>query len=317
MTFNNDLIKKLPKVEGRLTENASLAKTSWFGVGGVAEVLFKPKDINDLVNFIKNCPKEIPITPLGVSSNLIIRDGGIEGVVIKLGREFNKIEIIEDNKIKVGAAVLDINVANFAKDNSIKGFEFLSGIPGSMGGALRMNAGAYGGEIKDILEYAEVIFSTGELKKVTAEEMGLSYRHNSLPKDVIFVSAIFKGEAGNKTEIEERIKEIKDKKEATQPVRQKTGGSTFANPEGHSAWKLIDEVGLRGFKIGDAQISEKHTNFMLNTGNATAADLERLGEEARKRVYDKFGVTLRWEIKRIGIPLAEDKDILEFMKQEN
>jgi len=316
MTFNNNLLAKLPKVRGRLTENASLASTSWFGVGGDAEVLFKPADIDDLADFIKNCPKDIPITPLGVSSNIIIRDGGVEGVVIRFGREFNNLELLEDYRIKVGVSVLDVNLSSFAKEHSIAGLEFLSGIPGTIGGALRMNAGAYGGEIKDILEYAEVIFSDGSFKKVTVDEMGLSYRHNSLPDNVIFVSAVFKGVAGDKVEIGKKIQEIKDKKEASQPMRTKTGGSTFANPEGHSAWKLIDEVGLRGYRIGDAQISEKHTNFMLNVGNASAADLERLGEEARRRVYEKFRIMLRWEIKRIGVPLESDKDILEFMKKD-
>jgi len=315
MAFNNGLISRLPKVEGRLTENAPLAHMTWFGVGGPAEVLYKPADKDDLIKFVKECPSDIPFTVLGVASNLIIRDGGIPGVVLRLGKGFNDIEVLEDNRIKVGVAVLDANVANFACENEIAGFEFLVGIPGTIGGALRMNAGAYGGEIKDILEYAEVLFPNGEVKKVTLDEMGLSYRHNSMPKDIIFLSAVFKGVKGDKSEIAAKIEEIKAKKEASQPVRTKTGGSTFANPEGQSAWKLVDEVGLRGYKIGDAQISEKHTNFMLNVGNATAADLERLGEEARSRVFEKFGIMLRWEIKRIGVPLDKDEDIRKYMEQ--
>lgn len=315
MTFNNNLISKLPEVEGRISENAPLDHTSWFGVGGSAEVLFKPTSRDDLVNFIKNCPKDVPITVLGITSNLIIRDGGISGVVIRMGKGFNELKLLDEVTIKSGNSVLDSSIANFSCENSVSGFEFLDSIPGTIGGALRMNAGAYGSEIKDLLVYAEVLFPDGEIKEMSGEEMGLSYRYNNLSSDVIFLGAVFKGVTGDKNEIRKRMEEFKEKKQKSQPLREKTGGSTFANPEGHSAWKLIDEAGLRGFKIGDAQISEKHTNFMLNIGEATAADLERLGEEVRKRVYDKFGVTLEWEIKRIGVPLLEDSDILEFMNK--
>lgn len=313
--FNNNLVKKLPEVRGRYSENVSLGEISWFGVGGPAEVLFKPVDKDDLIGFIKTCPVEIPITVLGITSNLIIRDGGIPGVVIKLGREFNFIKKIGEYEISAGALALDGSVANFAMENSIAGFEFLSGIPGTIGGALRMNAGAYGGETKNILVLAEVLFRDGTVKNMTAEEMEMSYRHNGLPDEVFFLSAIFKGSLSSKEEIKAKIEEIKKKKEESQPIRERTGGSTFANPEGYSAWKLVDEVGMRGFKIGGAQVSEKHTNFLINAGSATAADIERLGEEIRHRVKEKFGVTLRWEIKRVGIPLEADKDILEFMKE--
>lgn len=313
--FPPGLIDRLPEVAGRLTENAALGHMTWFGVGGPAEVLFKPEDREDLVNFIIQCPKDIPITMLGVASNLIIRDGGVPGVVIRLGREFAGIEADGVN-VTAGAAALDMNVALTAAKHEIAGLEFLSGIPGTIGGALRMNAGAYGGETKDALISAEVLFRDGTVKDMTPGEMGLSYRHNGLPKDVIFISARLKGRAGEKSEIESKMDEIKTKRAESQPIRTKTGGSTFANPDGHRAWQLVDQAGCRGFRIGGAEISNLHCNFMINSGGATAADIERLGEEVRKRVAEKSGIMLRWEIKRIGIPLEKDHDILEFMKRE-
>lgn len=311
--FSGGLLARLPAVRGRLTENAPLGAMTWFGVGGAAEVLFRPADRDDLVDFIKNLPADIPFTTLGVASNLIIRDGGIPGVVIKLGGEFAKIESMDDTTIKAGATALDLNVALTAAKHGLTGLEFLSGIPGTIGGALRMNAGAYGGETKDVLASAEVLFRDGTVKTMTAADMGLSYRYNALPKDVIFLSGTFTARPGDTAAINARMAEIKQKRSETQPVKAKTGGSTFANPDNNSAWKVIDAAGCRGLSIGGAQMSELHCNFMLNTGGATAADLERLGEEVRKRVAQDSGIMLRWEIKRIGVPLPADHDILGFM----
>ncbi|HYD18974.1 MAG TPA: UDP-N-acetylmuramate dehydrogenase [Patescibacteria group bacterium] len=313
--FPPGLLERLPPVTGRLSENAPLGHMTWFGVGGPAEVLFKPEDREDLVNFIQNCPPDVNVTMLGVASNLIIRDGGVPGVVIRLGREFAGIEV-ESTNIRAGAAALDMNVALTAAKHEIAGLEFLSGIPGTIGGALRMNAGAYGGETKDALISAEVLFRDGTVQQLTPAEMEMSYRHNGLPKDVIFISALLRGRSGDKTEIDAKMDEIKTKRAESQPIRTKTGGSTFANPEGRRAWQLVDEAGCRGFKIGGAEFSTMHCNFMINTGGATAADIERLGEEVRKRVAEKSGVMLRWEIKRIGIPLEKDTDILEFMQRD-
>lgn len=307
---------QLPSVRGRLTPNAPLGAMTWFGVGGPAEMLFKPADKQDLIDFIKACPKDIPITVLGVASNLIIRDGGIPGVVIRLPRDCTDIKV-EGTTVTAGAGALDLNVALMAARESVAGLEFLSGIPGTIGGALRMNAGAYGRETKDVLVSAEVLFRDGTVKNMTAAEMGLSYRHNDLPGDVIFLGGTFTGEAGDKAVIEGRMNEIKTKRAESQPIKSKTGGSTFANPEGNSAWKLVDAAGCRGLKIGGAQMSEMHANFMINTGGATAADLERLGETVREKVYEKTGVMLRWEIKRIGVPLEGDADIAAYAKRGN
>lgn len=311
--FASGIETRLPEVRGRLSYNTAIGHMTWFGVGGPAEALFKPADRDDLIHFIKNCPKDIPVTVLGVASNLIIRDGGIPGVVIRMGREFAGIEA-DGTTITAGAAALDINVALTAAKHEIEGLEFLSGIPGSIGGALRMNAGAYGGETKDILVSADVLFPDGTVKTMTGDDMGLSYRHNDLPDNVIFLSATFKGQKGDRAAIEARMDEIKQKRGDTQPIKSKTGGSTFANPEGHKAWQLVDEAGCRGLTIGGAQMSELHCNFMINTGTATAADIERLGETVRKRVAEKSNIMLRWEIKRIGVPLETDEDILSYMK---
>lgn len=301
-----------PDVRGSLRYDVDLGATSWFRCGGKAEVFFKPKDTTDLCDFLKSCPKDMPITVLGVASNVIIRDGGLRGVVIRLGREFAGITCDTDSAcVTVGAAALDVNVARVASEHGIAGLEFLSGIPGTIGGALRMNAGAYGSEVKDCLVSCEAVTLNGEIVTYCVDEMGLSYRHNSLPDDVIFTSAVFQGRGGNAEESLSKIEDIKAKRESTQPIREKTGGSTFANPSADElataglpadtkAWMLIDKVGGRGFKIGGAQMSELHCNFMINTGDATAADLENLGEEMRKRVLDQYGITLRWEIKRIG-----------------
>lgn len=303
---------RLPPVRGRLTANAPLGHMTWFGVGGSAEVLFKPADRQDLIDFVTQCPADIPLMVLGVASNLIIRDGGIRGVVIRMGREFSNIDI-QDTMVTVGAMALDVNVAEACLGKSVTGLEFLSGIPGTIGGALRMNAGAYGGELKDILLSAEVLFRDGTVKTMTAAEMKLSYRHNDLPDNVIFLGATLQGKMGNPDVIAQRMNEIKQSRSETQPIRSKTGGSTFANPAGaKKAWQLIDEAGCRGLKIGGAQISELHCNFMLNTGDATAADLERLGEKVRELVYATAKVMLRWEIKRVGVPLDTDNDLRRY-----
>ena len=313
--FSDTLLEKLPDVRGRLTPNAPLGHRTWFGVGGAAEILFRPADRQDLIDFVKNCLKTIPITIIGAASNLIIRDGGIPGVVIRMGGEFNEIRM-DGVEIRVGAAALVMNVALACLKESITGLEFLSGIPGTAGGALRMNAGAYGRETMDALVTAEVLFRGGSVRQMTPSEMDMSYRHNGLPDDVIFLGCTLKGTAGEYSAIKDRMTEIKVKRSETQPIKSKTGGSTFANPEGLKAWQLIDEAGCRGLKVGGAQISEIHTSFMLNNGSASAADLERLGEEVRRRVYEKSKVMLRWEIRRIGIPLEKDTDILEWIKEK-
>lgn len=306
-------IEELPLVRGRYTENAPLGQFSWFRTGGTADVMFKPADQDDLVDFLRGCPGHIPVMVTGVLSNTIIRDGGVPGVVVRLGREFADIEQDGDIGLTVGAAALDINVAISAARNNIAGLEFLSGIPGSIGGALRMNAGAYGTEIKDVLSEACYVDRAGQLAHVTPEEMGMSYRHNDTPLDVIFLYAKLQGEKGVQSEIEGRMAEIKAKRSESQPIKSKTGGSTFANPtedelaeaglpSDMKVWQLIDKVGGRGLTIGGAQMSEKHCNFMINIGDATSQNLEDLGEEIRRRVFDDVGVKLRWEIKRVGRP---------------
>lgn len=299
--MTDSLIHKLPAVRGRLTENADIAGTTWFRVGGPAEVLFKPADHGDLADFMANCPDDVPVTVLGVCSNLIIRDGGIKGVVVRFGRDFAEITHDADTGIvTAGAAALDMNVAEYCAREGLGGLEFLSGIPGSIGGALRMNAGAYGAELKDVLIDCQVMDTQGNIQTYTAEEMGLSYRHNDLPSDVIFLSARMRTKPEDGDVVRQRIDDIRQKRHDSQPVKARTGGSTFANPDGHKAWELIDAVGGRGLTIGGASMSEKHCNFMLNNGDATAEDLENLGEEIRRRVKDKFDIDLRWEIKRIG-----------------
>jgi UDP-N-acetylmuramate dehydrogenase len=305
-------LSNLTHIRGLITENADVAKGSWFRVGGPAEFLFQPADEADLSHFLTACPETIPITILGLGSNIIIRDGGIKGVVIKLGKNFNRLE--QDtltNTVEIGAGAGDVAVARHAAKQGLGGFEFLSGIPGSIGGALRMNAGAYGSDIGDILIDARVMDRDGQMKIVTKEEMQLSYRHNSLPYDTIFISARFQAYDDDSEKLLNTLDDIKKQREETQPVKDRTGGSTFANPSPKDlmtaglpndmkAWQLIDQVGGRGFKIGGAMMSEKHCNFMINDGHATAHDLESLGEEMRRRVRDKFGLTLQWEIQRIG-----------------
>lgn len=293
------LIDRLPAVRGRLTENAPLSQVTWFRVGGPADILYKPADRDDLAAFLAGCPEDVPITVIGVASNLLVRDGGVRGVVIRLGRDFAGIEAVGDT-IVAGAAALDVNVARVAQEAGLSGIEFLVGIPGTIGGALRMNAGAYGREVKDCLREATALDRQGNLHTLPLADLGLAYRHSGVPADWIFTGAVFEAAPGDRETIAARMKEITDARGSTQPIRSRTGGSTFANPDGHKAWQLIDAAGCRGLRMGGAQVSEQHCNFLLNTGDATAADIEGLGEEVRRRVRDASGIELRWEIRRIG-----------------
>ena len=293
------LIERLPPVRGRLTENAPLAPVTWFRVGGPAEVMFRPLDIEDLAAFLAAKPVDVPVTVIGVASNLLVRDGGIDGVVVRLGRGFTTVEA-KGTVVEAGAAALDLNVALAACEAGLGGLEFLCGVPGTIGGGLRMNAGAYGCEIKDVLLGAEALDGTGKRRTLTLAEMQLSYRHCGVPEDWIFTGARLQGVETPEDAIRRRMAEIQARREASQPIRSRTGGSTFANPPGHKAWELIDRAGCRGLARGAAMVSEKHTNFLINTGTATAADIEGLGEEVRRRVFEQFGVSLEWEIRRVG-----------------
>lgn len=293
--------RRLP-VRGRLAENAPIGPMTWFRVGGPAEILFRPADEADLADFLRGLPPDVPVTVIGVASNLLVRDGGIPGVTIRLARGFAQIEVDGDD-IRVGAGILDLNVALTAAEAGIAGLEFLSGVPGGIGGGLRMNAGAYGSEIKDVLVEATAIDRSGAIHRIPAAEMGLSYRHCGLPDDWIFTAAHFRGRRDDPAAIARRMAEIQAAREASQPIRSRTGGSTFANPPGRKAWELIDAAGCRGLARGGAMVSEKHTNFLINTGTATAADIEGLGEEVRRRVHARSGIVLDWEIRRVGRPL--------------
>lgn len=291
----------LPPVRGRLAQAAPLAAMTWFRVGGPAEFLFRPADVEDLCAFLRDLKLEMPVTVIGAASNLIIRDGGLNGVVIKLARGFGEV-VVEADGLIVGAAALDITVSEHAAAAGLTGLEFLSGIPGTIGGAVAMNAGAYGGDIASVLDWAEIVTRDGRVQRLGVQELGLSYRHSNLPSDAVVVRARLRAQGGEMSLIAAQMAEIKTKREATQPVRARTGGSTFANPEGRKAWELVDAAGCRGLRKGNAQVSELHCNFLLNLGEATAAELEALGEEVRRRVERQSGVSLRWEIKRIGVP---------------
>ena len=294
------MLDRLPNVRGQYRENFALSEVTWFRVGGAAEILFKPADADDLAQFLKTKPKDIPHIVSGVGAYLLVRDGGVVGVVIRLGREFAKIETEHPHQIIAGAGALDMHVAEFAALHGIGGLEFLSGVPGTIGGALFMNAGAYESEIKDRLVWAEGIDALGKEHRLTVAECGFTYRHSSVPEGFVFTRACLQGFAKAEAEIRARMEEISKQRQSTQPVRSRTGGSTCANPEGKKAWQLIDEAGGRGLTKGDAKISEMHCNFLINTGNATARDLEDLGEEVRAKVKAKSGIDLRWEIQRIG-----------------
>lgn len=304
-----DLLARLPRVRGRLTPNAPIGPLTWFRVGGPAEVLFRPADRDDLAEFLAALPRDIAVTVIGVGSNLLVRDGGIPGVTVRLGRDLARV-VVEGDRIRAGGGALDLNVALTAAEAGLTGLEFLSGIPGTIGGAFQTNAGAYGGELKNVLVEAEAVDRTGTVRRVGVSELGLSYRHSEAPADWIFTTALLQAAPGDPAAIAQRMGEIKEARETSQPVRARTGGSTFANPPGDNAWRLVDAAGCRGLTRGGAMVSEKHTNFLINTGNATAADIEGLAEEVRRRVYEQFGIALQWEIRRIGAPLPGTPPVL-------
>ncbi len=297
------LIDTLPATAGRLAAEAPLAPATWFRVGGPAEVLLRPAGVEDLARFLAAMPMDVPVTVIGAASNLIVRDGGLAGLVVRLARGFGTIHAEADGVVAGGAA-LDATVAEHAAEAGLAGLEYLSGIPGSIGGAVAMNAGAYGGDVAGTLDWAEIVTRQGALLRLSAGEIGFSYRHSGLPPECVVVRARFLARPGDHAAIAARMAEIRGSREATQPVRARTGGSTFRNPPGARAWELIDAAGCRGLRRGGAEVSAKHCNFLLNTGDATAADLEGLGEEVRRRVQAASGVSLAWEIKRIGVPGA-------------
>ena len=296
-----DLIKRLPDVRGDYAENTPMAKHTWFGVGGNADVMFSPKDSADLAHFMAHLDEDIPLYPIGAGSNLLVRDGGISGVVINMTTHMNSITQ-DGERLIVGAGLHDADVARGAAKMGLAGLEFLIGIPGTIGGGLRMNAGAYGTEFKDIIITAEAIDRQGQIHTVTPEDMGMRYRHSDAPLDWVFTHAVLQARHGEVEEIRARMKEIVGNRADAQPRGVRTGGSTFANPDGHKAWQLIDQAGYRGHQVGQAMVSDKHCNFLINSGGATAHDIETLGETVRAAVKDHAGVDLRWEIRRIGSP---------------
>ncbi len=292
---------RLPELRGRLTGNEPLAPFTWFRAGGLAEVMLVPTDEADLAYALAAIPADVPVTVVGLGSNLIVRDGGVPGVVIRLGKGFGTITVEEDCRIRAGTAAPDVKVARAAADAGIDGLAFFRGIPGSIGGALRMNAGAHGGETTTVLIEARGIDRSGAIRVFTHDDMGFTYRHSTAPDDLVFTEALFQGRPGDGFAILAEMDRITAAREASQPIREKTGGSTFKNPPGHKAWQLIDAAGCRGLVVGDAQVSALHCNFLINRGSATAADIEGLGEAVRTRVLATSGVELQWEIKRIGI----------------
>jgi UDP-N-acetylmuramate dehydrogenase len=298
---DTDWRQTLPDVRGRYHFDVPMAEQTWFRVGGTADVLFRPLDLEDLGDFLKKRPPDVPIHLVGAGSNLLVRDGGIRGIVIRLGRGFAALER-HGTEIEVGAGALDRTVAMVCGEWGLSGLEFLVGIPGTIGGAVKMNAGCYGSEVKDRLLWAEVVDSTGTIHRLTADDLALSYRHSCLRGDQIVVRARFRCDAGDPEIIGQKLKTLLAEREASQPVRGRTGGSTFQNPDGNSAWKLIDGAGCRGMTLGQAQISEKHCNFLINTGSCSAANLETLGETVRQRVQATSGQMLHWEIVRLGEP---------------
>lgn len=301
------------EVRGRLIPNQLLSEITWFRVGGPAQLYFQPKDEADLVYFLKNLPQDIKVTVIGLGSNLLIRDGGLDGVVIRLsGKAFGEIEELGDHKLRVGTALPDVRVATAAASAGIDGLTFYRGIPGGIGGALYMNAGCYGTETKDRMVELRGVTRDGEIVTLTNKDMAYQYRKNNGPRGVIFTSAVYQGFAGDPEDIKARMKEITETRESSQPTRARTGGSTFKNPEGHSSWKLVDAAGCRGLQIGDAQVSEKHCNFLLNLGEASAHDIETLGETVRNRVRENSGIELRWEIRRMG-HFVPGKEVREFL----
>ena len=299
------LLKRLPPVRGRLETMAPLADLTWFRVGGPAEVLFTPADEADLAWFLKALPNDVPVYVIGVGSNLLVRDGGVRGVVIRLGRGFADIRLEQGHRIRAGAAALDVRVARFAAEHGIDALTFLRGIPGTIGGALRMNGGAYGGETRDVLIEAKCVDRSGTVRVLSNTDMQYSYRHCGAPEELIFTEALLQGRLGDKDSIAAAMEKITKSRESTQPVKSRTGGSTFKNPPGHKSWQLIDKAGMRGFAIGPAKVSEMHCNFLINEGGATASQIEDLGEAVRTRVKASSGIDLDWEIKRIGLKASE------------
>jgi len=290
-------------VRGKLNANAPLAPLVWFKSGGAAETLFEPADRDDLFDFVRSLEPDVPVMALGLGSNLIVRDGGVPGVVVRLGKALAKVEAIDAVTLKCGGGASGILVSSSARDAGISGVEFLRSIPGTVGGFVRMNGGAYGREVKDILVECDVVLRSGEVRTMAAGELGYTYRHSELPDQAIVVSATFRGVPGDPAAIQAEMDRIAQSREESQPLRSRTGGSTFKNPPGHKAWALIDAAGCRGLMHGGAQVSEKHCNFLLNLGVATSSDIEQLGEEVRRRVRAKTNIRLEWEIQRVGVEL--------------
>ena len=295
------VVETLPNVRGRLTAGAPLAPLVWFKAGGAAEWLFEPKDADDLCAFLSELDPSVPVMGLGLGSNLIVRDGGVPGVVVRLGKAFARVEPLDKTTLRCGGGASGILVSSAARDAGIGGLEFLRSIPGTVGGFVRMNGGAYGREVKDVLVDCELVLRSGQRKTVPLAEIGYSYRHSELPAGSIVVGAVFRGRPDQPANIQAEMDRIAEEREASQPLRSRTGGSTFKNPPGTKAWKLIDAAGCRGLRVGGAQVSEKHCNFLLNLGEATAADIEALGEEVRRRVCEHSNVELEWEIQRVGV----------------
>lgn len=300
--LESQLMASLPELRGRLKAEAPLKDLTWFRAGGPAEVLYSPADEADLAYFLKSTPADIPITIIGLGSNLLVRDGGIEGVVIRLGRGFGEIKIEQDSRLRAGTAVPDVKVARAAADAGIAGLSFYRGIPGCVGGALRMNGGAHGRETKEVLVEARAVDRKGNIHVLPVAELHYQYRHCGAPEDFIFTEALFQGEPGEPARILAEMDGIAAYREEVQPIKSRTGGSTFKNPPGKKAWQLIDAAGCRGLAVGDAKVSVMHCNFLINEGNASGADIEKLGETVRARVKETSGVELEWEIKRLGIP---------------
>lgn len=307
--MTSELAERLPELRGRLAGNFPLSDITWFRVGGPAQVFFTPADEEDLAYFMSALPDHVPVTIIGLGSNLLVRDGGLEGVVIRLGRGFGEITIEDGNRLRAGAAAPDVKVARAAADAGISGLSFYRGIPGCIGGALRMNGGAHGTETKDVLVEARAVDRSGKIHVLSVADMKYSYRHCGAPDDLIFTQALFEGETGDRDAILAEMEGIAEYRAEAQPVKARTGGSTFKNPPGNSAWRLIDAAGLRGFQVGGARVSEKHCNFLINEGGATGSDLEELGETIRARVKETSGIELEWEIRRIGVPASgEDSE---------
>jgi UDP-N-acetylmuramate dehydrogenase len=290
----------MPKVRGKLTPNAPLAPLVWFKSGGRAEWLFEPADVEDLTSFLRELDPEVPVMALGLGSNLIVRDGGVPGVVVRLGKPFAKIERLDETTLSCGGGASGILVSSTARDTGIAGLEFLRGIPGTVGGFVRMNGGAYGREVQDILVSARIVLRSGEIVEWSLDELGYTYRHSEVPEGAVVIEAVVRGTPGDPEAIGAEMDAIARAREESQPLRSRTGGSTFKNPPGHKAWALIDAAGCRGLTIGGAQVSEKHCNFLLNLGSATSADIEALGEEVRRQVKAKTHISLEWEIQRVG-----------------